>query len=71
MVVKNRHVPIADMTWMVHDDDLGDEIGWLLDRIALGVGGHVPSFESFTATFLTLKPTLSLVIGGTSLLIFV
>ncbi|KAK7846506.1 hypothetical protein CFP56_007861 [Quercus suber] len=59
VAIEDRGVTISNLARVVHDDNLGGEVGCLLGRIILGVGATYPRLRSLTATFLTLKPTLS------------
>ena len=42
---KNRGISIFDMTKVVHDEDLGGEVGYLLWRVVLGIRGNKPTLE--------------------------
>ncbi|KAJ9672062.1 hypothetical protein PVL29_025631 [Vitis rotundifolia] len=43
VAVKNRGMTISNLTRVVHDDDLGGEVGCLLSRVILGIGGNKPT----------------------------
>merc|ERR1712243_272321 len=45
VTIKDRRVSIADLTWMIEDNNLGSEVRDSRCRLVLGVRGHVSSLD--------------------------
>merc|ERR1719270_582422 len=45
VTIKDRRVSIADLTWVIEDNNLGSKVGNSRGRLVLGVRGHVSSLD--------------------------
>ena len=45
VTIKDRRVSIADLTWVIEDNNLGSEVRDSRCRLVLGVRGHVSSLD--------------------------
>merc|ERR1719443_1134544 len=55
VAIQNWSVTIADLTWMVQDDDLGNEHGGVLGGVLLGVGANVASLDVLNGQVLDVE----------------
>ena len=55
MAIKNWAVSLGDLTWVVHDNDLGNEGSGLLGWVVLGVRGDESSLELLDGNVLDVE----------------
>ncbi|KAK7846503.1 hypothetical protein CFP56_007868 [Quercus suber] len=58
VAIEDRGVTISNLTRVVHDDNLGGEVGCLLGRIILGVGGNIPTLEILNSNILNVEANI-------------
>ncbi|CAI0542391.1 unnamed protein product [Linum tenue] len=58
VAVKHWGIAISNLARVVHDDDLGCEVGSLLGRVILGVGGNEPTLEILDSNILHVEPNV-------------
>ena len=64
MTIKDRRVSIADLTWMIEDNNLGSEVRDSRCRLVLGVRGDVSSLDVLHGDVLDVEAN---VVSGHSL----
>jgi hypothetical protein len=58
VAVQHWGVAVANLSRVVHDDDLGGEAGSLLGRVILGVGGHIPTLQILHSNVLHVEANI-------------
>lgn len=69
VAIENWGVSLLDLTWMVQDDDLSEEVSGILSGVVLGVGGNESSSDILDGQVLHVETNIVTGFGFSELLV--